>query len=279
MWISSKTLQHSINKDHLCDLLEQLHDSEEKHDEFYEYLQYKTLQFKQQVISYIHSNYHYVLDLSESNAEKNKDIINSKQHPILTNVAFSNRDNFTNGSIDMLIRSDLFVDIFLMLKRILMIIVLIHIMSLCRLFSSLPLTSNQQFLLNRPNTRTYKVESLLCNQALEVIQKKQLRYSYILGRRWSATTKKNKIRGDNCFEKLGVIDFKENDRHIIQKIDELYSWVRYVKTMKSLLRVKPFPNDKRLYPNMKIDTPKWNFVKEKIAQDIQEITQIVELWV
>ena len=94
-----------------------------------------------------------------------------------------------------------------------------------------------------------------------------------MGRRWKYTQKVIQYNNYTCLNKLGVIDFKTVDKLYIQKTKKALAWIANNKKNGNKWSVSP-PSSIELYPNMSIDSGKWQKEKEKISQDIGEISNI-----
>lgn len=140
-------------------------------------------------------------------------------------------------------------------------------------FSTLPLRADGKHLLNSDNFPFYKAQTWIYNQAVGAIQGYTPRYAYILGRRWNYTCKGIKYSSIDCLEKLGVIDFQDIDHDYISKTEEAIAWRREVESHGNEWTSSP-PSRNELYPNMCVDSGRWNKEKQQIADENKEITQI-----
>ena len=76
-----------------------------------------------------------------------------------------------------------------------------------------------------------------------------------------------------CTNKLGVIDYSGVDKDYIQKTKDAIKWVRDVKNNGHKWSINP-PSRVELYPNMCVESGFYSKEKEKIAQDIGEMTSV-----
>ena len=99
-----------------------------------------------------------------------------------------------------------------------------------------------------------------------------------MGRRWRCTKSSVTEKSFSCLNKLGRIDYKKVDNIYKEKTRKAINWVREVKRDGRNWSVNP-PSRVELYPNMCIDSGKWNVEKRKIADRIGEITDIWQVGV
>ena len=122
--------------------------------------------------------------------------------------------------------------------------------------------------------RAFKAQCYLYNRCLEYIQQFSPTKAYILGRGWNATKKSVTYHSTNPFNKLGIIDFLEDDITIIQDSLLAVDWYRKVKLQGNTWSILPKPSVPELFPNMNIASSKWKSVKNYIAHELKEITSI-----
>jgi hypothetical protein len=142
--------------------------------------------------------------------------------------------------------------------------------------STLHLTADGIGLLNMGSFPAYKGQLWIYNRALGKLQGYEPPSAYILGKRWNFCTRGEVQRGNSCFDRLGVIDFTGRDISVISKTDEAVKWVREMREHGDKWNIDTFPFERsELYPNMcnQYDHP-WRYVKEKLAEDIKEITSL-----
>lgn len=135
-----------------------------------------------------------------------------------------------------------------------------------------------EHLLNSPNIAAYKSQVYIYNKALAEMQGYDPQQAYILGRRWEQGYKLNNKQyydtSNSCFDRLGIVDFKEVDVSIIQKTEEAISWLRDLRTSGHRWSIFPKPSRVELYPNMCIDDDKWKDVKKYIAEKLEDVTLV-----
>ena len=141
-------------------------------------------------------------------------------------------------------------------------------------FATLYLRADGIHLLNQESIPAYKGQLWVYNQILATIQGYDPEVAYLLGRRWKYSTRGNDYKGNNCLDRLGVVDFRQVDHEYIQKSQDAIDWLRDVRTDGSTWNVTQEPLTRwELYPNMsnRSDHP-WRTVKDTLAKQIGEIT-------
>lgn len=140
-------------------------------------------------------------------------------------------------------------------------------------FSTLPLRADGKHLLNSGSYPAYKAQCLIYTEAIGIIQRYTPHHAFILGRRWKYTQNDTKYNNYTCLNKLGVINYKTVDEPYVEKTKSALEWVINNKKNGKKWSISP-PSRVELYPNMCIDSGKWQNEKEKIADDIGEISSI-----
>ncbi len=124
----------------------------------------------------------------------------------------------------------------------------------------------------------YKAQIFVYTQALNQILNSNITQGFILGKNYQYSHCGNKIKIDDPFGKLGVIDYKyedSNGRNFEEKINEAIKWKDYLKENYQTISLNPIKND-LLYPNMKNPYDK-NF--KKIKKEISIVNkEITLLW-
>ena len=72
---------------------------------------------------------------------------------------------------------------------------------------------------------------------------------------------------------MGKISYESVDIEYKQKTKEAIEWIKDLKKYGNTWTANP-PSRIELYPNMCVDSRHWNTEKEKIADDIGEMTNI-----
>jgi hypothetical protein len=139
-------------------------------------------------------------------------------------------------------------------------------------YTSLHLRADGIHLLNQGSIPAYKGQLYVYNRALAAVQGYDPKYAFLLGRRWSYTTKGEEYSGNSCFERLGAVAFSGVDQLTIALTNAAVAWRRRVVTEGA--QWDPYqPHLPELYPNMSntADWP-WNKAKRDIAESIADIS-------
>jgi hypothetical protein len=121
----------------------------------------------------------------------------------------------------------------------------------------------------------YKAQIYIYIQALNKILKSDISIGFILGKNYQYSTGGNKIRIDDPFDKLGLIDYsyeKKNGRDFEDKIIQALKWKDDLKKNYNNYSLLPIENN-LLFPNMKNPYDKnYKKIKKTIALANKEIT-------
>jgi hypothetical protein len=256
---------------------------------FKNFIRNKGINFEEKLINYIRKNIFNVVTISEkitvSSCEKTINCI-KKGVPIIHSAPIKNPYNSTQGVIDLLVRSDY-------LEKIIEVSPLTedekkvkalklngnyHYVVIDIKFSTLPLRADGIHLLNSGNYPAYKSQLYIYNKALSYIQGYLCPYAFLLGRRWKLTRNSITESNNSSLNRLGRINYNTVDRKYIQETKNAINWVRKVNDNWNIWSVNP-PSNIELYPNMCRDSGKWNLEKQKISENIGEITNIWNLGV
>ena len=134
-------------------------------------------------------------------------------------------------------------------------------------YSTIPLNVNDKTILNSGNYPAYKGQTLIYTKCINEIQGYFSPYSFILGRGWKSVNDKS----TNSFNRLGMIDFIDKDRDIISKTENGIKWIRNVYNNGNEWKLFP-PSRPELYPNLCVDSGKWNDYKKEIAYKLGDIS-------
>jgi hypothetical protein len=179
------------------------------------------------------------------------------------------------GCVDLLIRSDWLNKIFLNYKPDEEIINnKIHYVAIDIKFHRLQYNSDSKTIRNEGMIKVFKSQLYIYNKALGYMQGYIPRYAYILGRGWLKTNVENgnilTEKNNNPFDKLGYIDFNNNDNDIAKKSEEALKWLVELKN-NTFDENKPKYNHS--YPNMH-NSVQLSGKKRKlsIAEETNELT-------
>lgn len=136
--------------------------------------------------------------------------------------------------------------------------------------SKILLKANGKNILNNPLNRYYKTQLYVYNNALGIVQGYTPPIAYILSK--SLQHKNNKY---TSFKKLGIVDYENDDKYIINLYQKSISWIRYMR--KNGKNWDPEnPHILELYPNYKNKYDyKWKDYKSKLLINRSDI---LELW-
>lgn len=294
-WISATKTRNYMLNDTLVDWLDEHYEknnlNKNRHstinfqtNNFNNFIMEKGVDFENELVKYINNNIPIVSVSNIINDESIRKTISLMKAgtPIIQSAPIKNYKNNTKGIIDLLVRSDylhkLVDECTLTEEEIRKSSPKLnnkpyHYLVIDIKFSTLPLRSDGKHLLNSGSYPAYKAQCLIYTQAIGLIQGYTSPYAFILGRRWRYTEKDIKYNNYNCLNKLGIIDYKNIDSSYIDSTNKALKWVRDNKKNGHKWSIDP-PSCRELYPNMCHDSGKWQKEKERIAENIGEITNI-----
>jgi len=287
-WIAATKTRNYFLNDHLIDWLK-LYGHRRRSESnkftnnntFTNYIKKKGMEFESEVVNLISTKIPVVHVSDVYNLQSvNKTIEYMKQGiPIIHSAPVRNRKNKTYGIVDLLIRSDY-------INQLIDEDVPIEPASAHKInaedyyylvidikYSTLKLRSDGKHLLNSSLIRAYKAQTWIYNEAIGNIQGYTPRYAYLLGRRWTSTCKGVNKYNENCFNKLGIIDFQDVDNFVAMQIKFALKWNREVIKHGVNWSINP-PSRAELYPNMKADSDTYNVKKRKLASELGELTML-----
>ena len=186
-----------------------------------------------------------------------------------------NYRNKTYGIPDLLIRSDILEEIFELTPVVPDIVHYVVVDIKCK---TLHLAADGIHLRNDGPIKAYKAQLCVYNQALGLMQGYTPNTAFILGWKWKYTQQRcgiiKEYHGDNCFERLGHINYSNYDKTFIERTEKAVEWIRDVRQNAHTwdLTKLPLPREE-LYPNMcnPHDYP-YGKIKRAFAEDIEEIS-------
>ena len=263
-------------------------DSIKQSSDFNSHLQFQGLKFEDEIIAYLYKKYPSdIITIANIYQARQPEKVNETLDalkagiPIIYQAVLHNEFNKTYGVADLLIRSD-FIN-----KLFAHPVLLVEEQTIgCNLNSNyhyvvvdikhitLSLRANGTHLLNQGSISAYKGQLCIYNDALSHIQGYKPTKAFILGRKWTYTTKGVVYSGNGWFDRLAEIDFQSVDLNIINKTIEAINWIKLVRSDGASWTIDP-PSRLELYPNMcnDHDAP-WHHAKKIIAKKIGEITQV-----
>ena len=209
--------------------------------------------------------------------EKYKDTLLEMQKgtPIIHQAVLHDPTSKIYGCVDLLVRSDWLSKIFVNYSSD-DSNVKIHYVVIDIKFHRLQYNSDGKTLRNEGMMKVFKSQLYIYNKALGYMQKYLPKHAYILGRGWIKTNTEQKTiiieKNNDPFDKLGVIDFTNNDNNILIKSEEGLKWLDELKK-NNFDETKPKYNHS--YPNMN-NMIQLSGKKRKlsIAEDTNELTMI-----
>lgn len=290
--VSATHIYNYMNNDTLVDWLKLTNNfikkqrfNNTKHTEsFNEFIMKRGIEFEEELIKYINTELQPVVTVSKlinnETIQKTKELM-SQGIPIIHSAPVKNSYTNTQGIIDLLVRSDCLSNLIdedplTLAEKTIPSPKLgkpYHYIVIDIKFSTLPLRADGIHLLNSGSYPAYKAQCLIYTQAIGHIQGFTAPHAFIMGRRWKYSKSGAINRNYTCLNRLGKIDYEGVDKDYKLKTKNAIKWVRDVRKNGSNWTINP-PSRKELYPNMCVDSGIWNTEKEKIADELGEITQI-----
>jgi len=275
-WVTPSNLRNYMLNDALVDVLE-LKESPKRSNQFSQlnlksFLCKKGIEFESMIINELRKN-HHVLTISNRIDEESIDSTIAAirdRIPIIHSAPMKHDRLGIKGIADLLIRGDYIEKV---VKNIYPPSNLNSYFVIDIKFSTLSLCSDGVHLLNSGSFPAYKAQLWIYNQCLGNIQGFTPNLAYVLGRRWRYIEKGKTYSGFNCLDRLGTVNFENKDIKYQEKVKEAINWYRDVDNDGRRWSIIP-PYREELYPNMCVDSGKWNDRKREIAESIGEITQI-----
>ena len=252
-------------------------------DNFTSYIMKRGVDFEKSLIQYL-KNKHEIVTVSDvindSTLKKTKDLM-FQGVPIIHSAPLRNDNKKLQGVADLLVRSDYINEVIdidplkedeitiyspTLKKNYYYIVIDIK-------FSTLPLRADNTHILNSQKYAAYKAQCLVYTEATGLIQGYTAPIAFILGRRNKNTKHGIPNHNYSCINKIGRISYDSVDKDIPVKMNKAIRWLKDVRKYGKKWITNP-PSRLELYPNMCIDSGKWNKLKQNIADDIGEITKV-----
>lgn len=289
--VSATHLYNYMIGDPLVDWLKQRSRSGTRHSPAYlnangfdTFIMKRGVEFEEKLVEYISQNLFPVVTVSPSITAEG--ISRTRQlmlegAPIIHSAPVQSTQKNTQGIIDLLVRSDYLCDLVEdnpisdieknvpapKLKSD------YHYIVVDIKFTTLPLRADAIHLVNAGSMSAYKAQCLVYTELVGEIQGYTAPYAFLMGRRWRCTRNGVSHSNNSCLGKLGKIDYNDIDVQYKQRTADAIQWVRDVKTDSEKWTTTPQTREE-LYPNMCVDSGIWNGEKEKIADNIGEMTKI-----
>lgn len=144
-------------------------------------------------------------------------------------------------------------------------------------YTTLLLKSDGKHLLNSGFFPAYKSQIRVYLECLEYIQGYLPDKAFVLGRKWKYSTKGRFFSGLDCFQRLGCINYFNQDKNFVEKTKEALDWIRLCRSSEAKkwsIDKHPLPHS-QLYPNM---SSKYEGVysvdKNIISDNLKELTSL-----
>ena len=229
---------------------------------------------------------HDVITISETYQSKNIKLYKKtkkymkKGVPIIYQGILHNYKNKTYGSPDLLVRSDYLnkfigYDIYNEKHFSKKLNVPWHYVVVDIKHSQIELKSNGETIRNSSSIPAYKGQLLIYMQALNEILGCKMGKAFIMGRKYKYKSKNELYEINDYMSKLGIIDYKNDDKKYIKRLNKALSWLRLVKSDGHKWKLLPSPSHNNLFPNMKNDaTGELGKIKKELAIRYGEITSV-----
>lgn len=212
--------------------------------------------------------------------------------PIIAQAALMNHNNKTYGIADLVIRSDIISDLFTLHNDDEYVNIgapaigadNYHYRVIDCKWSTMLLCVDEETLRNNGLFKAYKSQVTVYTGALGHMQGYHPGYGYIMGKSWKIGTSKidwtpigetSIYKGYSAFDRLGIINYMERDRSMLQLTKKAIKWYQRCSTQGMNWRYNDDkPSVVEMYPNMSAKTMKFDSVKKKIAEKYSEITQL-----
>jgi len=277
--VSASHIYNYMINDHLVDWLKIHRKEAYKRNEFTDFICNRGNEFEKKLIQYINDNKIKIKFISKYINEEscNKTIELMKEGiPILFSAPVKNQINNTQGIIDILIRSDYLLQLIdnipINYNYQLKAPNLngdYHYVVIDIKFASIRLRSDGKYLLNVGKQPFYKGQVKIYTDAIGNIQGYNSPFGFIIGRKYIYGNQTN----NNSLSMIGTIDYSTVDKSYNYLTEKAIEWIRLVKSEGHLWNLSP-PSKIELYPNMCIDSGPWMREKERIANELKEITLI-----
>lgn len=219
-----------------------------------------------------------ILEYEETTIEHIK-----KGTPIIYQAILMNRSgelSYSYGSPDLLIRSDYLskimqknpLDKTMIYHKAPNLIGNYHYVVVDIKFITLNFCVDGEHLRNTENTAAFKCQLYIYNHALGRIQGYEPPRAYILGRKYKYIANRISYSSNNCFARLGHVDYDSWDKCYIQKTIEAIKWIKNLRVNGNKWKLLPTPSVPELYPNMTCSSSSWDSIKLEYAKKIGEIT-------
>jgi hypothetical protein len=213
-------------------------------------------------------------DITEDNFNKTIKCIH-ENYSVISSAPLINTKNNTRGCADLIVKGHVIQDLFpYIIDNINIDVDMYYIIDIKDKILKLK-TDGYSFLRN-PDTDYFVCQTYIYSSALNDIQQKYSRYSFILGCGNSFTSKNKKYTSNNTFNRIGVIDFYK-EQSVIEKIKKYIRTERFIYKNKKDIDINtigmnellPFNSSNNLHPDV-IN------IKKKILNEKKDITLLLK---
>ena len=205
---------------------------------------------------------------------KTIDALNNKNPIIYQGVLFNEIDK-TYGCPDLIIRGDKLNELFNQNEPI----DKYYIIDIK--FSSIRLSADKSYILNSDMIPAYKTQILLYTKALNLLLNQNVTKGFILGKKYLSESKGVKdIIFNYNYNILATIKYDSVDSNYNNILNNAINWIFKLRNEGSQWQLLPKPSVEELYPNMSNNKDgKWRSIKKQIAEQINELTLLVNVGV
>ena len=208
------------------------------------------------------------------NINKYKDTLIEMQKgtPIIHQAVLHDPRSNIFGCVDLLVRSDWIEKIFN--QKYENINSMPHYVVIDIKFHRLQLNTDGKTIRNEGMIRVFKSQLYVYNKALGFMQDYEPTDAFVLGRGWIKTYTEKGVqiieKNNNPFDKLGIIQFRNNDNDIVTKSEEGIKWLNELNTH---IFNETSPKYDHNYPNMNNQFDMGHKKRKRsIAEDNNELT-------
>jgi len=262
--------------------------SEQENNNFINLILKAGIEFEEELVEILKRN-HKIVRVGDYTNCKNKDkfdltiLLMKEGIPIIYQGVLHNYNNKTYGLCDLLVRSD-YINKLMNYKVISeeeenicseKLGTKWHYKVIDIKHSLIRLKSDGNHILNSDWMSYYKGQLYIYMKALNEVQNININKGFIWGKKYIYQNNKKKIEINNFLNKLGVVDYDNIDKNIVEETNNAIEWVREVKNNGLSWSLLPLPSRKELYPNMKNEKDEnYHKIKSELNEKIYEITSV-----
>ena len=292
-WVSASSTRNYLLRNPITDWLERYGEANgfrpdthlpgyDERLEFVPFIMQKGVEFEASIVQYL-STKTAVLTIAESR-EDNRDMAAAERtfealaegRPMVHQAVLRDPETLTYGAADLLVRSDIFADLFpghiepeeaavsapdLGPKPWHYIVVDVK-------FTTLHLLAGGQ-VGNSGRAPAYKAQLYVYNRALGRLQGYMPPAAFLLGRGWQQTVKRATRRSTSAMDRLGPVSMGDDIR---VQVEAACDWLRRVRNEGGDWSPLPWPTVTELWPKAGDEAFPWNDGISRIANSLNELT-------